>query len=144
MPPGRVGLLSQLVSVAKNAGGWPRNRSIAVRNLATLIAAPFVSVGRMIEHVGNLRPRNVVVGSGMIRFVWKSVPPNGFSLRSGNTSPFVGSVTGGASPALSLQVWKCIVSVGPMLRTIRSTSGSVTLCASDGYRLLPPCSPVAE
>jgi hypothetical protein len=48
----------------------------------------------------------------------------------------VGSVSGGPLPALSLQVWKCIVSVGPMLSTTRSTSGSVTRWASDGYRLL--------
>ena len=60
----------------------------------------------------------------MIRLVWKLVPPNGGLLRSGNTSPLVGSLTGGASPALSFQVWKCIVSVGPMLSTTRSTSGS--------------------
>ena len=85
----------------------------------------------MIEHFGNLRFRNTV-GSGMIRLVWNSSPPNGGALRSGNTSPLVGSVSGGALPALSLQVWKCIVSVGPMLSRTRSTSGSVTRWASDG------------
>jgi hypothetical protein len=42
------------------------------------------------------------------------------------------SVSGGALPALSCQVWKCIVSVGPMLRRTRSTSGSLTRRANDG------------
>jgi hypothetical protein len=42
-----------------------------------------------------------MVGSGMIRLVWNSSPPNGGELRSGNTNPFVGSVRGGALPALS-------------------------------------------
>src|SRR5436190_14486630 len=44
------------------------------------------------------------VGSGVIRLVWNSSPPNGALLRSGNLSPLVGSVSGGAFPALSLQV----------------------------------------
>ena len=99
---------------------------MSVRNLATPIAMPLVSVGRMIDTAGNLRPSQLVVGSGMIRLVWKSSPPNGGLLRSGNTSPLVGSRSGGALPALSAQVWKCIVSVGPMLSTTRSTSGSRT------------------
>jgi hypothetical protein len=51
----------------------------------------------------------------MIRLVWNPWPPNGGALSFGNVSPFVGSVSGGALPALSVQVWKCIVSVGPML-----------------------------
>ena len=35
-------------------------------------------------------------------------------------------------PALSDQVWKCMVSLGPMLSRIRKTTGSVTLRASVG------------
>ena len=35
-----------------------------------------------------------------------------------------------ALPAMSDQVWKCIVSVGPMLIRIRSTSTLVARCAS--------------
>src|ERR1700722_9476930 len=97
----------------------------------------------MIEHTGNLLVRNVV-GWGMIRLVWNSGPPNGGLLRSGKTRPLVGSVRGGALPALSLQVWKCIVSVGPILSTTCRTSGSLTRWASDGYRLVPPCSIVAK
>jgi len=62
-----------------------------------------VMLWRTIETTGNFRLRKIV-GSGMIRLVWKSSPPNGGELRSGNTSPFVGSVTGGALPALSIQV----------------------------------------
>src|SRR4029077_18148765 len=69
-------------------------------------------------------------------------PPNGGELRSGNTSPFVGSVRGGALPALSAHVWKCMGSVGPMLMSIRKTSTLLALCAIEGYRLLPPCSMV--
>src|SRR5215472_13658639 len=33
-----------------------------------------------------------------------------------------------------------MVSVGPMLSRTRNTSALVALCASDGYRLVPPCS----
>ena len=42
--------------------------------------------------------------------------------------PVIGSVsvTGFAFPALSCQVWKCMVSVGPILSRIRNTSGLVT------------------
>jgi hypothetical protein len=90
------------------------------------MAAPLVWVGRMIETIGNLRLRKIV-GSGMIRFVCKASPS---ALRSGKTRPFVGSVRGGAFPALSCQVWKCIASVGPMLSRIRSTSGWLTRWAS--------------
>ena len=59
----------------------------------------------------------------MIRLVWKSSPPNG-GVEVGNTSPFVGSVSGGALPALSCQVWKCMVSVGPMLSRMRKHLGA--------------------
>ena len=116
---------------------------MAVRNWTTPIAIPFVPVGRTIETTGNLRERKFV-GSGMIRLVWKFCPPKGFLLRLGKTSPFVGSVSGGALPALSLQVWKCMASVGPMLSTTRKASGSLTLWATAGYRLVPPCSIVAK
>ena len=49
-------------------------------------------------------------------------------------TPVTGStaVRGGALPATSDQVWKCMVSVGPMLIRIRNTSTCVALCASDG------------
>ena len=71
------------------------------------MAIPFVSVGRMIEHTGSLRLRNGH-GSGMIRFVWNSSPPNGGEFRSGNVTGTLvtGStaVRGGALPALSDQV----------------------------------------
>ena len=70
-------------------------------------------VGWMIEQGGSQWLRNVQ-GSGMIRLVWNSPPPNGEEFRSGNvTGTFVtGSIAvrGGALPALSDQVWKCIVS----------------------------------
>src|SRR6266571_5359324 len=102
----------------KNAGDWPMKRPMSVRNLRAPMATPFVWVGRMIEHGGRLRLRNGQ-GSGMIRLVWKFSPPNGGEFRSGNVTdtPVTGStaVNGGALPALSDQVWKCIVSVGPML-----------------------------
>src|ERR1700704_4487927 len=107
---------------------------IEVRKLTTLIATPFVSVGRMIEQGGSLRLRNGQ-GSGMIRLVWKSSPPKGDALRLGNVRlPNVSGASGveTALPALSCQVWKCWVSVGPMLSRIRKTTGLVTFRASVG------------
>src|ERR1700746_2112475 len=97
---------------------------IAVRKSTTFLAIPLVSVGRMIEHGGSLRLRNGH-GSGMIRFVWKSSPPNGGEFRSGKVTdtPVTGStaVRDGALPALSDQVWKCRVWGGPMFKQIRET-----------------------
>src|SRR5204863_1940266 len=101
------------VSTSKNSGDWPRNNPVSVRNLTAPMAAPFVSVGRTLEQMGNFRSRNIV-GSGIIRLVENSSPPKGGEFKSGKTSPFVGSVKGGALPALSCQVWKCIASVGPI------------------------------
>src|SRR5947207_8341018 len=61
--------------------------------------------------------------------------------RSGKLTitPVAGSAVGGiggALPALSDQVWKCMISVPPILRTIRRTSELVTRCASCAYRLV--------
>src|SRR5256885_6012962 len=58
----------------------------------------------------------------MIKFVCVDSPS---ALRSGNTRPLVGSVSGGALPALSCQVWKCIASVGPMLSRMRDRKSGV-------------------
>src|SRR5438105_9240535 len=122
-------------------------RPIALKKFTTFIAIPFVSVGRITEHTGSFRLRNGQ-GSGMIRLVWKSSPPKGGEFRSGKVTDtaVIGSIAvkGGALPALSDQVWKCIVSVGPMLIRIRKTSTLVALCAIEGYRLLPPCSMVGK
>src|SRR5207248_7710674 len=88
---------------------------MAVRNARAPVATPSVFVGRMIETIGRLRSRNGH-GSGMIKFFLKS---SLFTSRSGNVTdtPVTGStaVSGGALPALSDHVWKCMVSVGPML-----------------------------
>src|SRR6516162_2868206 len=98
---------------------------LAVSAFKAPIAAPTVSVGRMIEHAGKVRLRKGH-GSGIIRLVWKFSPPNGVELRSGNTRlGLVESVNGGALPALSCHVWKCAVSVGPILSRMRRTSGLV-------------------
>src|SRR6266516_1568595 len=51
---------------AKNSADWPMKRPSLVKALTVLMAAPSVSVGRMIETIGNLRSRKIV-GSGMIR-----------------------------------------------------------------------------
>src|SRR5690242_9058458 len=59
---------------AKNAFDWPMKSPMAVRKLRAPIAAPFVPVGRMMEHTGNDGLRNGQ-GSGMIRLVLKSSPP---------------------------------------------------------------------
>src|SRR5215469_5402811 len=108
---------------------------MAVRKLTTPMAIPLVSVGRMIEHGGSLRLRNGH-GSGIIKFVWNNSPPKGEEFRSGKVTdtPVTGStaVNEGALPALSDQVWKCIVSVGPILIRIRKTSTLVALCAIEG------------
>src|SRR6266576_3540625 len=122
---------------------------ISVRNFTTPIAIPCVSVGRMTEQGGRLGSRNGQ-GSGMIRlFLNSSVTGVVSPVKSGKvTLTFVtGSITGpkaGALPALSCQVWKCIVSVGPMLIRIRSTSVLFALKAIAGYRLVPPCSIVGK
>src|SRR5579871_2805743 len=131
---------------SKKAFDWPMKRPIAVKNFTTPMAIPLVSVGRMMEHFGSDGLRNGH-GSGMMRLVVNSSPPNGAALRFGNVSPLVGSVRGArggetALPALSDQVWKCIVSVGPMLINMRRTSTLEARCAIDGYRLFPPCSMV--
>src|SRR4030095_6945079 len=115
----------------KKSGDCPMNRPMSVKNLSAPIAAPLVSVGRITEQLGSFRLRNGQ-GSGMIKLVVKSSPPNGGALRSGKGNPLVEAVSGGASPAKSDQVWKCIVSVGPMLIRIRSTSTLLALCANDG------------
>src|SRR5215475_12372735 len=120
----------------KNFCDWPANRPMFVRNARVAVATPRVSVGRMTEHFGSFRLRNGH-GSGMIRLFVKLSPA---LERSGNVNPFVGSTRGAsggatAAPALSDHVWKCIVSVGPMLIRIRRTSTLVARCASDGYRL---------
>src|SRR5262249_56459312 len=90
-----------------------------------------VETGRMIEHTGRLGSRNGH-GSGMIRLVWKSSPPNGGLLRSGKVSPVLGSVRGGALPALSCHVSKCMGSLAPILSRIRKTSRLETFRASVG------------
>src|SRR5215472_10160768 len=99
------------------------------------MAIPLVSVGRIIEHGGSVRLRNGH-GSGMIRLVLNSSPPKGGEFRSGKVTDTLvfGStaVKGRAFPALSDQVWKCIVSVGPILINMRSTSTLVALCAIAG------------
>src|SRR6201987_956735 len=108
---------------------------MAVRNARAPIAMPSVWVGRMIETMGRLIFRNGQ-GSGIIRLVWKSSPPNGGEFRSGNVTdtPVTGStaVSGGALPALSDQVWKCMVSVGPMLIKMRNTSTLLARWAIEG------------
>ena len=72
-------------------------------------------------------------GSGMIKFAFRS---SFAEVRSGKVTdtPVTGStaVKGVALPALSCQVWKCIVSVGPMLIRMRRTSGWVARCAMAG------------
>ena len=94
---------------SKNSFDWPMKSPSLARAVNAPMAAPFVSVARMIEHTGNLRLRNGH-GSGMIRFVWKSSPPKGEIFRLGNTRlVFVESVRGAsgsltAFPALSCQV----------------------------------------
>jgi hypothetical protein len=55
------------LSRLKNAWDWPLNSPSSVRALTAPLAAPFVSVGRIIEHLGKVLLRNGH-GSGIIRF----------------------------------------------------------------------------
>src|SRR5438552_4096197 len=52
----------------KNAADCPMKSPMLVRKLTTLMATPFVSVGRMIEQTGRLELMNGH-GSGIIRLV---------------------------------------------------------------------------
>src|SRR5260370_41473786 len=44
--------VAKSVSVAKNAGDWPVKSPLAVRALAAAMAAPCLSVGRMVDKIG--------------------------------------------------------------------------------------------
>jgi hypothetical protein len=73
----------------------------------------------------------------MMRFVWRVSPPEREELRSGNVKPFVGSVRGAsgvetALPALSDQVWKCMVSPGADAEQYPQDFRAARLCAIDG------------
>jgi hypothetical protein len=97
-------LVARSTAAAKNPGDWPLNSPLFLRPVIAATApkiAGEVETGRMIEHTGNFRLRNGH-GSGMIRLVWKSSLLGRGALRSGKTSPLVGSVRGGALPALVL------------------------------------------
>src|SRR6266566_6401503 len=102
---------TDMLSSQYNSCECPMNSPSTVKDLivATAPPLPAIRVGRMIETAGNLRLRKIV-GSGMIRLVWNSSPPKGAAFRLGNPNPLVGSVSAGALPALSCQVWKCDVS----------------------------------
>ena len=79
------------------------NSPLWVRPLIAFIA-PKLMAGRMIEHTGNFRLKNGH-GSGMIRLVWKSSPPKGGELRSGNTRLSIGQrrrVSGLVLPGLEV------------------------------------------
>src|SRR5260370_42058221 len=98
-----------------------------VKALTVVIAAPLVSVGRIIEQIGKLRFRNGH-GSGMIRLACNVAGWLKWRSKNVTSELFIGSWTenaglpGGplgfalAFPALSCQVSKCIVSLGPRLR----------------------------
>ena len=114
-----------------------------MRRLHSSHGYPGLSVGRMIEQRGKLRAEERAgFGHDQVRLAataaWNIV---GEILES-TVAPVIGStrLPVRTLPALSCHVWKCEVSVGPMLSRMRSTSALVTLCASEGYRLLPPCS----
>src|ERR1700730_18690721 len=80
----------------KKSFDWPMKSPSAVRAFSAPMAAPLVWVGRMIETGGSFRLMNAV-GSGMIRFVWKSSPPNGgeFSSLNVTLTPVTGSAIAG-------------------------------------------------
>src|SRR5262245_49900433 len=92
---------------SKNLGDCPAKSPLSVKNARAPIASPRDSVRRIMEHFGSFRLRNVH-GSGMMRLGVNVSPSNGGTVRSGNFSPFVGSISGAnggdtAAPALSDQ-----------------------------------------
>src|SRR5262245_44788509 len=93
---------------SKNFCDGPAKSPMSLKNARAPIAAPRVSVGRIMEHFGSFRLRNGH-GSGMMRLGVNVSPSNGGTVRSGNFNPFVGSVNGAnggdtAAPALSAQI----------------------------------------
>jgi hypothetical protein len=72
----------------------------------------------------------------VIKLVENSSLPNGGALGSGKiTDTLVTGLNGvneDALPALSDQVWRCIVSVGPMLIRIRKYPTLMARCAIEG------------
>jgi hypothetical protein len=45
------------VSTSKNSFDWPLNNPMAVKNFRAPVAAPVVSISRMIEQTGNFRSK---------------------------------------------------------------------------------------
>jgi hypothetical protein len=83
----------------------------------------------MIEHTGNFRLR------AWLRHdqVGLEVLPAGRYIEVGKHERGIGRIgQRGCVAPLSCQVWKCMVSVGPMLSGIRKTCGWVTLWAKVG------------
>ena len=118
----------------------------SLAKLTTEATAPpcCVEVGRMIETGPSFASRNTV-GSGMIRLVWNSsatfgpvAPVLGSTalLRFGNVR--APSVILGALPALSCQVWKCVISDPPILSKTRRTSRLLAFSAGRGKGLSHP------
>ena len=107
------------------------NSPSAVKALSAPMAAPSVSVGRMIETDRELAiEEDRRLGHDQVGLASFTV---GVEVGKGHRYPVTGStaVRGGALPALSCQVWKCIISLPPMLSRIRSTSVWVTRWASE-------------
>jgi hypothetical protein len=68
-------------------------------------------------------------GSGMIKFVLNRVVSKGAALKSGKTNPFVGSVRGGALPALSC--WEKPAIIGLYLKNPLEGYGRLTFMMRD-------------
>ena len=103
---GCIRIRCQILNQVEKLGRLADEKSVRREGFGAPIAAPLVSVGRIIEQTGNFRLRNGH-GSGMIRLVCNVLRHGGAgqgALRSGNTNPLVGSVSGVALPALSCQV----------------------------------------
>jgi hypothetical protein len=138
-----IGLFRKVVQLPKEFFGLADKQAIGREGLDNHLRAK--NTWRDRDRANDRNDRQFPVkdghGSGMIRLVWKSSRPNGGGAGKGGTLRFgnvrLPNVSGARGvetplPALSDQVWKCMVSVGPMLSRIRNTTGSVTFKASVG------------
>ena len=119
-------------------------KSPSVTNDWTDATAPpkAIEVGRMMATGPRFWSRKWV-GSGMIKLDCKVspfkdsgsiLPWAALNVEKVTVELFTGStsVKGVELPALSCQVWKCMVALGPMLSRILKTSRLVTRCAGAG------------
>ena len=115
---------------------WPMKRPSSVRAFTAPMAAPVVSVGRMIEHGGKLAAEERG-GLGHDQVGLEILAAERWRVEIGERDGDAGYgvdhiVSGRTLPALSCQVWKWQISVPPMLSRMRRTSTLLARWASIG------------